>query len=94
MGGSFAFALFLAYRFLATVSTLALSLAAVALLAVAASGPIEALTRRKVPRSLAVALVFLGGATLLLVGGLLLLPTLQEQVSAFVSSLPGALSQL
>ena len=91
---SFAFALFLAYRFLSTVTTIVLTLAAAALLAVAASGPIEALCRRKVPRTLATALVFLGGAGILVLGGALLLPTLTGQVSDFFSSLPSALSQL
>ncbi len=91
---SFAFALFLAYRFLADVATVALSLAVGVLLAVIASGPIGFLVRRKVPRSLAAALVFLGGATLLLLAGFLLLPTLADQVSGFFSSLPAALAQL
>ncbi len=91
---SFAFALFLAYRFLSTITTIVLALAAGVLLAVAASGPIEALSRRKVPRTLATAIVFLGGAGILVLGGTLLLPTLSGQISDFFSSLPNALSQL
>ena len=91
---SFAFALFLAYRFLSTITLVVLSLAVGALLAVVASGPIEALSRRKVPRTLAIAIVFLGGAGILVLGGALLLPTLAGQVSEVFSSLPSALSQL
>ena len=91
---SFAFALFLAYRFLSTVTTIVLALAVAVLLAVAASGPIEALSRRKVPRTLATAIVFLGVAGILVLGGALLLPTLSGQVSDFFSSLPNSLAQL
>ncbi len=43
-----AFALFLAYRFLAVVTTTVLLLAAALLLAVILSAPVEALHRRKV----------------------------------------------
>lgn len=88
------FALFLAFRFVSAVATVALSLAAGFLLAVALSGPVEALHRRKVPRSLALALFILGALALLGLAGLLLLPTLSEQVSRFASALPGALSDL
>lgn len=91
---AFAFALFLAYRFIAEVATVALALAAGALLAVAASGPVGALSRRKVPRSLAAAMVFLGGAALLSLAGFLLLPTLADQIFGFFSSLPAALAEL
>ncbi|MDP9474698.1 MAG: AI-2E family transporter [Actinomycetota bacterium] len=90
----FAFALFLAYRFLAEVVAVALSLAVGALLAVAASGPIEALSARKVPRPLAAALVFLGGAALLGLGAYLFLPALAEQIYGFFTSLPAALGEL
>lgn len=88
------FALFLAYRFLTAVATVALSLAAGLLLAVALSGPVEALRRRKVPRSLALALMLLGALLLLLLalGGLVLLPTLSGEISRFTSTIPGALS--
>ncbi len=91
---SFAFALFLAYRFLTVVATVMLLLAAAALLGVAASGPIEALSRRKVPKMLAAAIVFLGGLGLLVLGGALLLPRLKGEVFGFFSSLPEALSEL
>ena len=89
-----AFSLFLAYRFLATVATIALTIAVGMLLSVALSGPVEALHRRKVPRVLATASIFLVVGALLGLGGYLLLPVLAEQAYQFASSLPGALSQL
>ena len=52
-----AFAFFLAYRSLAEVVTTALLLATGLLLAVALSAPVEALHRRKVPRTVSVALL-------------------------------------
>lgn len=91
---TFAFALFLTYRFLAEVAAVALSLAVGALLAVAASGPVEALNARKVPRLLAALAVFLGGAALLGLGAYLLLPALAGQVYGFFASLPAALGGL
>jgi thiol:disulfide interchange protein len=54
-----AFALFLAYRFLAQVATMVLLLAAALLLAVILSAPVEALHRRNVSRALAAALIVL-----------------------------------
>lgn len=89
-----AFALFLTYRFLVTITTVALTLAVGVLLAVALSGPVGALHRRKVPRAAATAVIFLVAAALLGLGGYLLLPVLAEQVYQFASSLPTALSQL
>jgi predicted PurR-regulated permease PerM len=89
-----AFALFLAYRFLATVAATVLLLGTGLLLAVALSAPVEALHRRKVPRMAAVVLIALGGLGVLGLGGYLLFPVLAEQASQLVSSLPGALSQL
>jgi predicted PurR-regulated permease PerM len=91
---SFAFALFLAYRFLTVVATVALLFAVAVLLAVAASGPIEALAKRRVPRTPAAAVVFLGGAGLLALGGALLVFVAEGQLLAFLSSLPAALSEL
>lgn len=91
---AFAFVLFLAYRFLADVATVALSLAVGVLLAVAASGPIEALSVRKVPRPLAAALVFVGGAAILGLVAYFLLPTLADQVFGFFTSLPAAFAEL
>jgi predicted PurR-regulated permease PerM len=90
----FAFALLLTYRFLATVTTVALSLVTGVLLAVVLSGPVELLHRHKIPRPLALALIVAGILGLLGVGGLLLLPTLSEEASRFASSLPRALSDV
>lgn len=89
-----AFALFLVYRFLATVAATVLLLGTGVLVAVALSAPVEALHRRKVPRPAAVALIVGGLLIALAVGGYLLLSTLTEQASQLVSSLPRALSQL
>ena len=89
-----AFSLFLAYRLLAMVATIALTIAVGVLLSVALSGPVEALHRRKVPRVVATASIFLVVGALLGLGGYLLLPVLAEQAYQFASSLPGALSQL
>ncbi|MDQ3363093.1 MAG: AI-2E family transporter, partial [Actinomycetota bacterium] len=88
------FALFLAYRSLAAVATTALLLATGVLLAVALSAPVEALHRRKVPRAVSVALIFLAGVAVLGAGGYLLFPVLAEQAVQLASALPGALSQL
>lgn len=89
-----AFALFLVYRFLAAVAATLLLLAAGLLLAVALSAPVEALHRRKVPRTVSAALIFLAGVAVLGVGGYLLFPVLAKQMSELASALPGALSQL
>jgi len=91
---AFAFALFLVYRFLTGVVTVTLSLAIGALIAVAVSGPVEALHRRKVSRSLATALVFLGGAGIVGLGAYLLTTLFAEQVYDFFSTLPSALAAL
>lgn len=88
------FALFLAYRSLAAVATTALLLATGVLLAVALSAPVEALHRRKVPRAVSVALIFLAGVAVLGAGGYLLFPVLAEQAAQLASALPGALSQI
>lgn len=55
-----AFALFLAYRFLAVITTILLLLAAALLLAVILSAPVEALHRRKLSRPVATSLLVLG----------------------------------
>ncbi len=89
-----AFVLFLAYRSLAEVVTTALLLATGLLLAVALSAPVEALHRRKVPRTVSVALIFLAGVSVLSVAGYLLFPVLATQALQLASALPGALSQL
>jgi predicted PurR-regulated permease PerM len=91
---AFAFALFLIYRFLEGIATVVLSLAIGALLAVAVSGPVEALHRRKVSRSLATALVFLGGAGVVGLGVYLFTTLFAEQVYDFFSTLPSATASL
>lgn len=89
-----AFVFFLAYRSLAAVATTALLLATGLLLAIVLSAPVKALHRRKVPRAVSVALIFLTGVTVLGAGGYLLFPVLAEQAAQLASALPGALSQL
>ncbi len=89
-----AFALVVAYRFVATVATIVLLLATGVLLAVALSAPVEALHRRKVPRPVAVALMVAIVLALLSLGAYLLLPVLAEQASQLASYLPDALNQL
>jgi predicted PurR-regulated permease PerM len=89
-----AFALLLAYRFLATVAATVLLLATGLLLAVALSGPVEALHRRKVPRPISVVSLVLGVVAALALAGYLLLPVLVEQAAQLSSTLPDALSQL
>lgn len=89
-----AFALFLAYRFLATVAAILLLLAAALLLAVILSAPIEALHRRGLSRPVATGLMVLGVLVVLGLGGYLLFPVLANQASQVASDLPGALSQL
>lgn len=88
------FALFLVYRFVTQVAALALLLGVGLLLAVALSAPVEALYHRKVPRPVAVILIVLVILAVLGVAGYLLYPTLANQVSQLISSLPDAFSQL
>ncbi len=89
-----AFALFLAYRFLAVVTTTVLLLAAALLLAVILSAPVEALHRRKLSRSAATGILVLVVLAVLGLAAYFLLPTLARQASQVVSGLPGALTQL
>ncbi len=88
------FGLYVVWRFLAGIATIVLLLSTGALLAVALSAPVEALHRRKIPRSIACGLVAAGTAVLLGLGGYLLLPTLDKQASLVASALPGAFSHL
>lgn len=88
------FALFLVYRFVTQVAALALLVGVGLLLAVALSAPVEALYHRKVPRPVAVILIVLVVLAALGVAGYLLYPTLANQVSQLISSLPDAFSQL
>jgi predicted PurR-regulated permease PerM len=89
-----AFALLLAYRFLATVSAVVLLLATGLLLGVALSAPVEWLHRRKVPRPLAVVAIFLVLLGALALAGYLLYPVLAGQARDLAQALPGAISQL
>ncbi len=89
-----AFALLLAYRFLAGIATVVLVLLVGALLAVALSGPVEWLHRRKVPRPVASFSVVVGVLAALFLVGYLLLPVLAEQASQLVFTLPGTLGQI
>ncbi len=89
-----AFALVLAYRFLAAVVAVVLLLATGLLVAVALSALVEMLHRRRVPRPVSVAILVVLVAAGLGLGGYLLYPTLATQASQLTSSLPDALSQL
>ncbi len=82
----------LAWRFLTEAATVALILATGLLLAVALSGPVEALRRRKIPRAASSALILGGAALLVLSGGWLLLPVLQNELVVLAGALPGAFS--
>lgn len=88
------FALFLVWRFLAGIATVALVLLTGLLLAVALSEPVEALHRRKIPRALGAALIAVGVLSLLSVIGYLLLPVLGREFSKLTTALPATLSYL
>lgn len=88
------FGLLLAWRFLTQVATVMLLLATGLLLAVALSGPVEALRRHKIPRAVSSALILTGVALIVLLGGWLLLPVLQRELTALAAAMPGALSYL
>ncbi|MGI8911873.1 MAG: AI-2E family transporter [Rubrobacteraceae bacterium] len=89
-----AFALLIVWRFVAAVATVALLLATALLLTVALSAPVEALHRRKVPRTVAVAVMVFVLLAVVGVAGYLLLPILVQQAAQLASSLPDALQQL
>jgi predicted PurR-regulated permease PerM len=91
--GLLVFSLFLVWRFLAGIVTTVLLLSTGLLLAVALSGPVEILHRRKVPRPIAAGLVTVVVLALLSLGGYLLLPELAKQASQLSSALPSALSR-
>jgi predicted PurR-regulated permease PerM len=92
--GLLVFGLFLVWRFLAGIVTTVLLLFTGLLLAVALSGPVEALHRRRIPRLIAASFVTVVALALLGLGGYLLLPELTEQASQLSSALPSALSRL
>ncbi len=88
------FGLLLVWRFLVGIATAVLVLLVGLLLAVALSGPVEALHRRKVPRAVASVSIVLGVLALVALGGYLFVPVLTEQIWQLVSALPFAFSQI
>ncbi len=86
------FGLLLVWRFLAEVATVVLVLATGLLLAVILSGPVEMFRRLKVPRLVSSASILAALALVLALGGWLLMPVLKREITALVSTLPGALS--
>ena len=88
------FGLFVVWRFLAGVATVVLLLLLGVLLAVALSAPVEALYRRKVPRSVSSPLVAFGALAFLLVPGYLFFPQIQRDSLALLEALPGALESI
>lgn len=84
--------LLLTWRFLAEIATIMLVLATGLLLAVILSGPVEMLRRRKVPRVISSVSILAALALALALGGWLLMPVLEREITALVSTLPGALS--
>jgi predicted PurR-regulated permease PerM len=87
------FGLFLAWRFLAGIATIVLVLLVGLLLAVALSGPVEALHRYKIPRIVASVAIILSILAVSCFGGYLFVPVLTEQIWQLVSTLPFAFSQ-
>lgn len=88
------FGLFLAYRFVAGVAEAVLVLLVGLLLAVALSGPVEALHRRKVPRVVSSVSIVVGTLGSLAFGVYLFLPVLAEQASELVFALPFTLDEI
>lgn len=86
------FGLLLMWRFLTEVATVVLVLATGLLLAVILSGPVEILHRRKVPRVISSVSILAALALVLALGGWLLMPVLEKEITALVSTLPSALS--
>lgn len=88
------FGLLLVWRFLAGIATAVLVLLVGLLLAVALSGPVEALHRRKIPRTAASISIVLGILGLLAAGAYLFVPVLADQLWQLVYALPFAFSRL
>lgn len=82
------FGLLVAYRFVAGIAEAVLVLLASLLLAVALSGPVEALHRRKVPRVVSSVSIVLGALGSVVAGLYLFMPVLAEQASELVFALP------
>jgi predicted PurR-regulated permease PerM len=81
------FGLFVTSQFIAGTATAVLVLLVGLLLAVALSGPVEALRRRKIPRAVASVSIVLGILAVGSLGGYLFVPVLAEQIWQLVSSL-------
>ncbi len=92
--GLVVFGLILAWRFLAGIATAVLVLLMGLLLAVALSGPVEMMHRRRVPRPVATVLIFVGALVLLGLGGYLFFPALQGQAFQLSFAFPSALYRL
>ncbi|MEJ7872271.1 MAG: AI-2E family transporter [Rubrobacteraceae bacterium] len=88
------FGLFVVWRFLADIVTVALVLAVALLLAVALSGPVEALRRRKVPRAVAAVSIVFGLLGTLALAGYVFLPVLADQAAQLVFALPFTLNRV
>lgn len=86
--------LFLLWRFLAGVAAAVLLLLLGVLLAVALSAPVEALHRRKVPRSVSSPLIVLGCVGAMILAVYLFFPEFQRQGSELSSQLPNAAGDL
>ncbi|MGF1471525.1 MAG: AI-2E family transporter [Rubrobacteraceae bacterium] len=86
--------LLLIWRFLAEVATIALLISTGLLLAVALSGPVEWLRRRKIPRAVSAASILGGGGLIFLLGGWFLLPVLQNELTALTDALPQVYSYM
>lgn len=88
------FVLLLAWRFVAGIVTAVLVLAVGVLLAVALSGPVEVLHRRKIPRTAAAVGVVASILAFLVLGGYLFLPVLAEEMAQLVAALPLSLARI
>ncbi len=88
------FGLFLAWRFVSGIATAALVLLVSLLLAVALSGPVEALHRRKVPRLVASVSIVLGILAVVVLVVYLFVPVLSNQIWQLIYALPFAFSQV
>lgn len=88
------FGLFLLWRFLTGVASAVLLLLLGVLLAVVLSAPVEALERRKVPRSVSSPLIVVGSLGAMALAVYLFFPEFQRQGSELSSQLPNAMGDL
>lgn len=86
------FGLLLIWRFITEVATIFLVIATGLLLAVILSGPVEILGRHKVPRVISSVSILVALVLILVLGGWLLMPVLEREITALISTLPGVLS--